>query len=193
MTSSSSSGPCIGIVSAGAMGAAVASALTSRGCTVLTNLTGRSADTHKRAEEAGMQDVSLTELGKRASWVLSILPPSSAEKFATDFVAALKDGAISEKQITFVDCNAVNPETVRRIAGHFRGTGVSFIDAGIVGGPPRGDYRPKFYAAVDKQDQALLAEFVALNEWGLLVKPLEGEGASIGDASALKMSYAVRA
>lgn len=174
------------------MGAAVASVLTSRGCTVLSDLSGRSAETRKRAQEAGMQDVSLDELGKRARWVLSILPPSSAEKFATDFLAASKDWSISEKRTTFVDCNAVNPATVKRIAALFKSTGVSFIDAGIVGGPPRGDYRPKFYAVVDKHDEDLLKEFVDLNDWGLPVKPLIGEGASIGDASALKMSYAVR-
>lgn len=184
------------------MGAAVASVLTSRGCTVLTHLAGRSADTHRRAAEAGMQDGgSLQEIGQRARWVLSIMPPSSAEKFATDFLAAFKlqdtdtyasAGKHSGPGVVFVDCNAVNPETVKRIAGHFKGTGVRFIDATILGMPPEGGYSPKFYASADRTDQDILQEFASLTGWGLPVMPLVGEGAGIGAASALKMSYSVR-
>lgn len=104
--------------------------------------------------------------------MLSIVPLGIAERFATEFLAALQDknGAISGKQVTFVDCDAVNPETVRRIDGHFKGTGVSFIDAGIFGGPPHGDCPPKLCAAVNEEDAALFQVFVALNEWVLPMK-----------------------
>ena len=87
---------------------------------------------------------------------------------------------------------AVNPTTVKRIAALFAGTPIKFVDAGIIGGPPQGDYDPVFYASASPEDQRELDEFASLKQWGLNVKTLKGEGAGIGDASALKMSYAVR-
>ena len=57
----------IAIVAAGAMGSAVAARLTAAGCTVLTNLDGRSDATRRRALEAGMIDVPFTDIPRRAS------------------------------------------------------------------------------------------------------------------------------
>ncbi|KAG2358933.1 6-phosphogluconate dehydrogenase, partial [Suillus spraguei] len=65
---------------------------------------------------------------------------------------------------------------------------IRFVDAGIIGGPPKGDYNPTFYASAE--DVKLLDEFTALSKYGLKVSPLKGEGVGVGDASALKMSYA---
>lgn len=185
--------PIIAIIAPGAMGAAVAKRLTTAGLTVLTNLTNRSPATRKRAQDAGMQDASLVDIARRARWVLSILPPSEALGFAEKFREAY-DGAEAkeERKIVFADCNAVNPETVKRIAALFAGSPIGFVDAGIIGGPPQEGYDPVFYASVDPQHDHLLNEFRALSEYGLKVSPLRGEGAGIGDASALKMSYAVR-
>ena len=183
--------PTFGIVAAGAMGSAVATQLTKAGCTVLTNLDGRSEATRKRAHEAGMQDVSLSDMARRANWVLSILPPSNAFAFAETFLSEAKKS--HEKSLVFVDCNAVNPQTVKRIAGLFDGlsSGVKFLDAGIIGGPPSPGYDPTFYASAHEQDAEILDAFAGLSKYGLKISPLQGEGAGIGDASALKMSYAV--
>lgn len=52
-------GPTIGLLSAGAMGSAVAHRLTSNGYTVLTALAGRSAGSIDRARKVGMEDVGL--------------------------------------------------------------------------------------------------------------------------------------
>ena len=90
----------------------------------------------------------------------------------------------------FVECNAVNPATVHKIAALFRGSIFSFVDAGIIGGPPFDDYNPTFYASAD--EEALLDRIVGLSEHGLKISALKGE-ARIGAASALKMSYAVGA
>jgi 3-hydroxyisobutyrate dehydrogenase-like beta-hydroxyacid dehydrogenase len=57
-------GPTIGLVSAGAMGAAVARRLTSHGYTVLTSLEGRSHSSKERARMAGMQDASLEGISR---------------------------------------------------------------------------------------------------------------------------------
>jgi 3-hydroxyisobutyrate dehydrogenase-like beta-hydroxyacid dehydrogenase len=186
----SSAIPRLAVVAAGAMGAAVAKRLTSFGCTVYTNLDGRSEETRKRAQDAGMIDLSVEELVLKSNWILSILPPRDAVSFAEKIQeVATKHGSALLSPRTFVDCNAVNPETVKRIAALFAGTSIGFVDAGIIGGPPKGDQNPTFYASAE--DVRILDEFTALSKYGLKVSPLTGEGAGVGDASALKMSYAV--
>lgn len=184
----------VAIVAAGSMGSAVASRLTSHGITVLTSLNDRSPSTRKRALEAGMKDIPFADIPRQASIFLSILPPSQAETLAQDYIRAYNanttevDGG--EERI-YVDCNAVSPQTVKRIAKSFEGVrGIRFVDAGIIGGPPREGYDPTFYASSD--DLKALVSFEGLGEFGMKITGMRGEGAGIGDASALKMSYAVR-
>lgn len=184
--------PRIAIIAPGAMGSAVAKRFTKAGCTVLTVLHGRSEATRRRALEAGMEDTSLADIARRAHWVLSILPPSDAFSFADKFaqIANAQNSQSRDTPLVFADCNAVNPETVKKISALFTNTDIAFIDAGIIGGPPGDNYDPTFYASADVKDGAVLDEFVALSKYGLKVSPLKG-GAGVGDASALKMSYAV--
>ncbi|KAI8994096.1 6-phosphogluconate dehydrogenase C-terminal domain-like protein [Trametes punicea] len=205
MAAQSSTAPTIAVIAPGAMGAAVGQRLAKSGCTVLTTLGGRSPATVERALAAGMQGASLADIARRAQWVLSILPPSAALALAEKFrnaheeafgaeaspASTAESGSGEGQRLVFVDCNAVSPETARKIGRVFEGSAVRFVDAGIVGGPPREGYDPAFYASVDPGDGDLLENFVALGEkWGLKVVPLKGEGARVGDASALKMSYA---
>ena len=181
--------PSVAVVAAGEMGAAVAARLVKHGCSVFTTLEGRSDASKKRASNAGMQDVPFNELAARAEWILSILPPSEAFNFAQRVVNTATN---RKDKLIFVDCNAVSPKTVKKIAGLFEPTSIRFVDAGIIGGPPSDTYNPTFYASADKKDEEALDGFVGFNEYGLKIKPLKGEGvAGIGDASALKMSYAV--
>ncbi|KAJ8521201.1 hypothetical protein ONZ45_g2072 [Pleurotus djamor] len=191
--------PVIGIVAPGAMGSAVARRLHEAGCTILTNLDGRSEDSKKRAKDAGMEDTSLEDIALRASWILSILPPKDARSFAERFIAAHSkahqgsgQGQETSNEIVFVDCNAVNPKTVKAISSLFETTSpkVHFIDASIIGGPPTAGYDPTFYASAETKDEGVLDGFVSLSQYGLKTSPLKGEGVGIGDASALKMSYA---
>lgn len=187
------------------MGAAMGARLVAGGCTVYTNLDGRSDASRKRAEKAGMIEVPFDDLanGTMAEWILSVLPPSEAFNFAQKFVHAAQAGVrtgpqvavngTARKRITFADLNAVNPQTAKRIAKLFDGTGIKFLDGGIIGGPPSyGDksYTPVIYASALPEDSEELEKFASdLNEHGLKVETL-AEG-SVGDASALKMSYAV--
>lgn len=182
--------PVIAIIAPGAMGSAVAKRLTTAGLTVLTNLDGRSPASRSRAHDAGMQDVPLSDIPLKANWVLSILPPSDAVAFAQKLKDAYSQLTVN-RPLAFADCNAVSPETVKRIAQTFVGTTISFVDAGIIGGPPKGEYDPVFYASANPEDLSVLDEFVGLSKYGLKVSALRGEGAGVGDASALKMSYAV--
>lgn len=182
----------IAVISAGAMGGGIAQKLTESGATVLTHLQGRSEQTRKRADEAKMVDASLKEIVQRSDFVLSILPPRDAfvlaQKIAQESTLHPRE---TERQLIYADCNAVNVETVKRIAQLFRGTSVDFVDACIIGRPPKGSFNPTFYASADPGDKGVLESFVNLSSWGLLTKALDGEGAGIGTASALKMSYAV--
>ena len=181
--------PTVAVIAAGAMGSAVAARLTARGCTVLTNLDGRSQRSVERAKKAGAQIVSLREVVSRAEWILSIVPPDSAEAFAQEVFSIAKDlrGLHSAR---FADCNATSPATVKRIAAHAVENGMPFVDACIIGGPPRDGYDPTFY--VSAEENGLIHDFGTLSTYGLKVNLLEGVGVSVGDASALKMSYAVR-
>ncbi|VDB95370.1 unnamed protein product [Peniophora sp. CBMAI 1063] len=186
------SAPTIAIIAAGAMGSGVARRLTSAGVAVLTNLDGRSPATRKRAEDAGMRDTPFAEL-PRASIMLSILPPSDAEALAKRYLEAwhspgTANSKSSESGPIYVDCNAVSPKTVKEIASLFEGSGIRFVDAGIIGGPPSEGYDPTFYASAD--DDGALGIFNSLGQYGLKISSLTGEGVGIGDASALKMSYA---
>ena len=161
------------------MGAAVGQRLVKNGIKVLTSLTGRSAETAARASAAGMTGASDGEI-VAADFILSILPPGDALALAQRYAPAL---AASNSKPVFVDCNAVAPPTVDRIAAAIAPTGAPFVDAGIVGGPPKADDAgPRFYAS-----GLHAARFAALKPYGLDIRVLEG---AISAASALKMSYA---
>ncbi|KAJ7874753.1 6-phosphogluconate dehydrogenase C-terminal domain-like protein [Mycena olivaceomarginata] len=172
------------------MGSGVAKVLTRNGVKVLTNLDNRSEASRRRAHEAGMVDASLKEIYSTADWVLSILPPSDAFSLAEKFVKESTGGTrlAGAEAPVYVDCNAVNPATVKRVAALFVDGPTKFVDAAIIGGPPTEGYNPTFYASAD--EEALLDRFVRLSDLGLKVSALKGEGTGIGDASALKMSYA---
>ena len=182
--------PTIAVVAAGSMGAAVGRRLVDAGLKVLTMLEGRSDATRYRAEKAGLQDASLSDIASRADWVLSILPPGQAYDFARKF-RDVHSSAVSHRSLGFADCNAVNPETVKRIAALFAGTSIRFVDAGIIGGPPQGDYDPIFYASVDPVDGKSLDDFVSLSQYGLKVSPLKGEGAGVGGQWSTRASLRV--
>jgi len=171
--------PVVAIVAAGSMGAAVGARLGSRGATVLTSLDSRSTATCERAHAAGMTGASDKEL-VRADFVLSIVPPAAALPLAERLATSI---ARWEAKPVYVDCNAVSPATVERIAECIAGAGAPFVDAGIIGPPPReAAAEPNFYAS--GRDAA---RFKALAGYGLEIRVLDGE---IGAASALKMCYA---
>jgi 3-hydroxyisobutyrate dehydrogenase-like beta-hydroxyacid dehydrogenase len=172
--------PEVAIVAAGNMGAGVARRLHEHGITVVTFLTGRSPATVKRAQEAGMVAVSAEALVD-VDLLLSILPPANALSFAEQTAFALKS---ARRKPAFVDCNAVNPATVRHIQAVIAATGTDFIDAGIIGFPPMPGTKtgPHIYASGEHA-----AKLQVLSEYGLDIRILEGP---IGAASALKMAYA---
>jgi L-threonate 2-dehydrogenase len=82
-----------------------------------------------------------------------------------------------------VECNAVSPPTMLKIADVIATTGCPFVGAGIIGPPPKpGSTNTKIYAS-----GPAAKDLARLNEYGLIIRVLEG---SLTAASALKMSYA---
>jgi len=171
--------PLVTVIAPGAMGAAVGKRLADHGLKVLTALDGRSETTAARARAAGMTPASDVEIAS-ADFILSILPPGDALSLAQRFAPVL--GASNVKPV-YVDCNAISPATVGRVAAAIAPTGCPFVDAGIIGPPPRpGDAGPRVYAS-----GAAASRFATLRDFGLDIRVLAGP---INTASALKMSYA---
>jgi 3-hydroxyisobutyrate dehydrogenase-like beta-hydroxyacid dehydrogenase len=171
--------PVVAIIAPGGMGAGVGKRLTSYSVRVLTSLAGRSDATAARAREAGMVAANDEEIAG-ADFVLSILPPGDALALARRFAPVF---AASNAKPIYVDCNAINPATVERVAAAIAPTGSAFVDAGIIGPPPRADdVGPRLYASGEAA-----ARFASLRQYGLDVRVLEGP---LSAASALKMSYA---
>src|SRR5438876_281582 len=171
--------PLVAVIAPGMMGAAVGKRLVDHGVKVLTSLKGRSAETKARAAAAGMISAGDEEIAA-CDFILSILPPGDAVALAQRFAPAL---TTSNSKPVFVDCNAVSPPTVERIAAVIAPTGSPFVDAGIIGPPPKpNDPGPRFYASGPEAPR-----FATLRQFGLDVRVL---GGPISAASALKMSYA---
>jgi 3-hydroxyisobutyrate dehydrogenase-like beta-hydroxyacid dehydrogenase len=168
----------IAVIAQGAMGAAVAARLVENGADVVTSLSGRGPASAQRAAEAGMRPVSDPELSS-ADLILSIVPPSDALGLAERLSPVLRS---SSNKPLYVDCNAVSPETAKRVAGVIAETGSPFADGGIIGGPPRKGYGgPTLYVSGEPANRV---EGLAR---GIVVRTIDGP---VGAASALKMSYA---
>ena len=171
----------IGILSPGDMGSGVGRVLHATGLDVLGALEGRSQLTRDRAIEAGFRDAGNVDgLVSQADIVLSILVPSEAGAVAEQVAGAMeRTGA----KPVFVECNAIAPQTVRTIEQTIAAAGATFVDAGIIGGPPRAPGgNTRFYCSGPDT-----SAFEALNEHGLDVRVV---GREIGQASGLKMVYA---
>jgi 3-hydroxyisobutyrate dehydrogenase-like beta-hydroxyacid dehydrogenase len=171
--------PVVALIAPGNMGAAVGKRLTENGLQVITSLEGRSDASIARAQAAGMTDASHDQIAA-ADLILSIVPPGDALSLAEKLAPALARG---NRKPAYVECNAVNPKTVIRIEAAVAPTACPFVDAGIVGGPPKpGGPSPRIYAS-----GAEAPRFAVLNDYGLDVRVLDG---GVGEASAMKMSYA---
>jgi 3-hydroxyisobutyrate dehydrogenase-like beta-hydroxyacid dehydrogenase len=162
------------------MGSGIGLVLHHHGLDVLTCLEGRSALSRLRAQEAGFRDVAtLDDLVRESDMILSVLVPSEARPIAESVAAAMRRTGATP---VFVEFNAIAPQTVQAIESTIRSAGASFIDGGIIGGPPRPDYSP--HLEVSGPDTAA-AE--VLKNYGINVMVV---GPRIGQASSLKMLYA---
>jgi 3-hydroxyisobutyrate dehydrogenase-like beta-hydroxyacid dehydrogenase len=170
----------VGLLSPGDMGHVVGGVLLKNSMPVITCLDGRSDRTRELAKKAGIELVATYEqLVQDADLILSILVPSEAGRAAEKVARALRN---TQERIVYVDCNAIAPSTVKLIAEMIQAAGSHFVDAGIIGPPPREKGTTRFYAS---GSEAGCFEALAAN--GLDVRII---GTEVGQASGIKMTYA---
>ena len=171
----------VAVMGIGDMGHAVGRALGESDIRVITCLAGRSEHSRNLAEIGGISDVENLELMvSEADVILSIMPPSAAEEFANDITSVLK---ATGETLMYVECNAIAPDTTRRIEAMITSAGAGYTDAGIIGSAPgRPGSPPRFYASGPN-----LEPILDLDGKGIKVIPM---GSEIGRASSIKMCYA---
>ncbi len=167
----------IGIVHPGEMGSWVATALVAGGHEVGWASEGRSPATRERAHAAGLQDHGqLRDLVAAVDTVVSVCPPGAAAAMAAAVVDAGFGG-------TYVDANAVAPETARRIQAQVEATGGTMVDGGIVGGTSETPGQTRLYLSG--------AAATTVASWFTTGRPeamvVDGP---VGAASAVKVGFA---
>ena len=170
----------VGILSPGDMGHTVGDVLRQNGLRVITCLDGRSQRTRQLAEKAGIVDVpTYPQFVTEADLILSIMVPAQALSAASIVAETLQQ---VDTTLTYTDCNAIAPQTVRKLGEVITSAGGTFVDASIIGPPPRTPGATRFYASGPDLDL-----FSELDNYGLDIRAL---GAEVGLASAIKMCYA---
>ena len=170
----------VAILSPGDMGHAVAQLLREHELRVVTCLAGRSARTRALSNKAGVVDLpTLEELVRQSDVVLSITTSEAAPAICREVAEAMQ---ATGRGLLFAECNAIAPQKSRELEPLITQAGGRYVDASIIGSPPRGGRSPRFYAS-----GPYAGEMEGLREFGLDVRNL---GPDIGQASGIKMCYA---
>lgn len=170
----------VGLLSPGDMGSAVARVLVDGGASVVANLADRSDRTRSLGLASGVDDLrSDVSVVATADVLLSILVPSQALPTAQRMAAVVKSVG---RSVPFVDANAISPATARSMAEVITQAGGVFVDAGIIGPPPRQPGVTRFYTSGPD-----VSPLTRLADHGLDVRVV---GPEVGQASAVKMTYA---
>ena len=173
----------VGIMSPGDMGSAIGKILSDSRLDVITCLEGRSDLTSLRAKEAGMRNVqSVDQLIIESDLILSVLVLSKALA-----LAELIAGSVRRTRChpAYADLNAIAPQTVMRINTLMTNVGVTFIDGGIIGSPPKaGRSNTRIYCS-GPNTSALRS----LAQSGLDIRLV---GSSIGQASGPEVEDSLR-
>ncbi len=159
------------------MGAAVAAALKTSKEQIIWASEGRSEETKTRAFQAGLQDfIHLETLVQKSDLIFSVCPPASALELATKAASFGFKG-------TYVDVNAIAPETSSAVAKLIRNVGAHFIDGSVVGGPPKEKGETRIYFSGEQAEEICSLFRASLFDAVDL-------GSNETAASALKMAYA---
>ncbi len=170
----------VAILSPGDMGHAIGQLLRENELRVLTCLAGRSSRTKELSEKAGITDVpSINELVEQSDVLMSVTVSEAVPGLCREISDAVK---ATGTDLLFAECNAIAPELSKEMEGVLKSGGARYVDASIIGGPPRNGSSPRVYASGDN-----VAEFLQLRDFGLDVRDL---GPQLGRASGIKMCYA---
>jgi 3-hydroxyisobutyrate dehydrogenase-like beta-hydroxyacid dehydrogenase len=170
----------VGILSPGDMGGAIGWTLRQNGARSIAALDERSDRTRQLAAQAGIEDVgSVERMVQEADVVLSVLVPSEAAAAAERVARAIRQ---TDASVLYADCNAISPGTTKRVGEIVEAAGARYVDASIIGPPPRKPGATRIYAS-----GAAAGELEQLCTFGLDIRVL---GDVVGQASGIKMCYA---
>jgi len=170
----------VAILSPGDMGHAIGQLLKENELRVLTCLMGRSNRTKQLSEQAGITDVpNMNDLVEQSDVLMSVTVSEAVPGLCREIADAVK---ATGTDLLFAECNAIAPELSKDMEGVLKAGGARYVDASIIGGPPRNGSSPRVYASGDNA-----SEFEQLRDFGLDVRNL---GTLLGRASGIKMCYA---
>ncbi len=170
----------VAILSPGDMGHAIGQLLRENELRVLTCLAGRSRRTRELSQQAGITDVpNLNELVEQSDVLMSVTVSEAVPGLCREVADAVK---ATGSGLLFAECNAIAPQLSRDMEGVLTEAGARYVDASIIGGPPRDGSSPRVYASGE-----YASEFEQLRDFGLDVRNL---GPQLGRASGIKMCYA---
>jgi 3-hydroxyisobutyrate dehydrogenase-like beta-hydroxyacid dehydrogenase len=162
------------------MGHAIGQLLREKELKVFTCLAGRSDRTRELSEKAGIIDVpNLNVLVEQSDVVMSITVSEAVPGLCHEIADAVK---ATGTDLLFAECNAIAPSLSAEMQKVLNEGGARYVDASIIGGPPRNGNSPRLYVSGDNA-----TEFEQLKDFGLDVRNL---GTQLGRASGIKMCYA---
>ena len=170
----------VAILSPGDMGHAIGRLLRENELRVLTCLSGRSNRTRDLSQQAGIIDVpNLNELVEQSDVLMSVTVSEAVPGLCREVADAVKT---TGADLLFAECNAIAPQLSLKMEGVLSEAGARYVDASIIGGPPRDGSSPRVYVSGGNA-----SEFEQLRDFGLDIRNL---GPQLGRASGIKMCYA---
>ena len=166
----------------GDMGLSVGIYLLKSGFKVLTNIDGRSEKTIKNVKSTNIKNTTQSDLVMKSDIILSIIPPDSSVQVAQQLSELSQ---LNSKPITYVECNAISPNTTQFIEKSFMTKAFKnskYIDGSIIGTAPNDTYKPNLYISgkYAKDIESLKSQAFRIINLG---RNLEA-------ASSIKMCYA---
>ena len=134
----------VAILSPGDMGHAIGQLLRENELRVLTCLTGRSSRTRALSEQAGIIEVpNINELVEQSDVLMSVTVAEAEPGLCREIANAVKSVGTD---LLFAECNAISPGLSAEMDGVLRESGARYVDASIIGPPPRSGSSPRVYA-----------------------------------------------
>jgi 3-hydroxyisobutyrate dehydrogenase-like beta-hydroxyacid dehydrogenase len=161
------------------MGAAVGEQAVAAGAQGFWLPAGRGPATQQRATAAGLTGVAdMAVLAASCSLIVSVCPPAAAVEVASLVAGSGFTGV-------YLEANAISPARAQYIAGLLGERGVTTVDGGIVGPPPRRPGATRLYLSGPEPAVQRVRELFA----GSWLAPVVLSG-PVGRASALKLAFA---
>ena len=136
----------VAILSPGDMGHAIGQLLREHEVRVITCLAGRSNRTQQLSEQAGITDVpSMKELVTQSDVLMSITVSEAVPGLCREISDAVKT---TGTDLLFAECNAIAPALSRDMEVVLKSGGARYVDASIIGGPPRNGSSPRVLSLI---------------------------------------------